>query len=655
MLARLRAFAKSWVALLLLGLLIVSFAVFGIGDVFAPRGGDHVVRAGDRTITGPEFKSLFDNYRQQLEQQNQQPFPLEQAVERGLHTQILDELAVQSAFAVVLGKLGLKPADPLVANRLREFPVFFSPVTRAFDRETYEAELAQRALTPERFERDLRDNIAQEHFVSGVVAGLRAPRVFGAAAAAFEGELRDVSLALVHPGLVERPGQPTDAQLTAFLRENASRLRRPELRALSLVRFNAAELAQTVTVDPAEVRRQFEFRRDSLSQPERRTFIQVPAPNQAAAAQVSRRLAAGEDPAAVARSVNLAPIPYDNSPRTAVTDPQVAAAAFSLAPGQVSPPVQGALGWSAIKLVSITPAVAADLESVRPQIEAELRAAAAEQQLNTLVERYEQARGEGANLTEAARRAGTTVLSLAPVARDGRTAAGAQLALEPALLEAAFGTPQGGDSDVLEIGPGAFAAVRVERVIAPALPTMEEIRAELTQAWTVRQLRQRLQARTEQLAAAARAGGGDVEAVARANNAPFTRLPGLTRAGGADSPPEIVQAAFGAKRAEVFTTPPIQTPQGPLGLGVGRVEAIRFPPAAQLGATVDQRRTVVTDDLLQDIGERVRRAARDALETEVSPDRALQALGIDPATVGGASSGGVAASGAAPGTQPAAR
>ena len=633
MLSSFRAFAKSWVAVLLLGLLIISFAIFGMGDVLAPRGGDYVVRAGSRTVTSGEFATLFKNYREQAEQEARQPLPVDEAVRRGLHTQILDGLAVQTAFAEVLSKAGLKPADSLVADALTQFSLFFSPITGKFDRATYEGQLAQRGLTPERFERDLRDNIAQEHFISGVIAGLRAPRVFGAASAAFESELRDVSLALVHPGMIERPGEPTDAQLTAFMRENATALRRPEMRALTVVRFNAADLARTAVVSPAEVERQFNFRRESLSQPERRTFVQVPAPDQAAAAQVAQRLRAGEDPAAVARAIGRDAVPYNNVARSAVPDRRVAEAAFALPAGGVSPPVQGELGWSAVAVQTVTPAVAATLESVRPQIEAELRAGAAEQQVDAQVQAYEEAVGGGANLAEAARRAGAPVLSLAPVTRDGRTADGGQLALEPPVLEAAFTTAQGGESEVIEIGPGAYAAVRVERVIAPALPTLAEIRPQLAQAWTVRQLRLRLTERTETLAAAMRARGANIEAVARANNAPFTRLAGVTRAGGAGAPQEVVTAAFDAGRGEVFTTPPINTPNGPLGLGVGRVEAVRFPPAAELAATVDQRRTAVNGDLLQDIGEMVRQAARRVVKTDTNPDRALQALGLDPAQV----------------------
>ena len=634
MLARIRAFAKSWVALLLLGLLIVSFAIFGIEVVFQPRGGDWAVRAGDRTISGVEFRRLFDNYRQQAQQQSGQPLSVEDAVERGLHLRVLDELAASEAFAALLGRLGIVPADSLVVAEIRKAPIFFNPISGVFERAAYERELAKNELTPERFEGFLRDEIAQSHFVSGVVGGLRAPRVYTAATAAFQAEIRDVSLALVHPGLIQQPAAPTDAQLTAFLNENASQLRRPEFRALTVVRFNAADVANTITVDPAEVQRQFAFRRESLSTPERRTLVQIPAANQAAAQQTAQRLRAGQDPAAVARSLGRDPLPYNNVPLTAITDRRVGEAAFRLQPGQVSDPIQGELGWSVVRVTAVTPGVQPTIEQARPTIEAELRANAAEDRISTLVEQYERAREEGANLPEAARRAGAPALTLAPVTQDGRAQTGQPLGLEPQLLAAAFELQAGEESEVIELGQGRYAAVRVDRRIAPALPALNEVRAPLAQAWTQREVARRLQRRAEELAATARRGG-TLEAAARAIDAPFTRVPNLTRSGeGSPVPPQTVADIFGARRGEIFTAG-----NGNIGILVGRVEAVRFPPAAQLALGVDQRRPAITLDILQEMGEAARRAARNAVKTRTNPERAGAILGVAPAD-GPATGGG---------------
>src|SRR5512147_2791576 len=104
MLAAIRAFAKSWVAAVLMGLLIVSFALWGIRDVFRGRISDAVIVAGSRTISSVQFKREFDQQKQQYEQQYGQPIPVEVAVNGGLDKQVLEGLATREAFAEMLRK-----------------------------------------------------------------------------------------------------------------------------------------------------------------------------------------------------------------------------------------------------------------------------------------------------------------------------------------------------------------------------------------------------------------------------------------------------------------------------------------------------------------------------------------------------------------------
>src|SRR5258706_10768292 len=75
MIAAIRRFAKSWVATVLFGLLIISFAVFGIGnrDLFHARISNAVITAGPRTVSMGEYKREFDGYKAQVEQQVGQP------------------------------------------------------------------------------------------------------------------------------------------------------------------------------------------------------------------------------------------------------------------------------------------------------------------------------------------------------------------------------------------------------------------------------------------------------------------------------------------------------------------------------------------------------------------------------------------------------
>ena len=263
-------------------------------------------------------------------------------------------------------RAGVTPSDALVGAQIREQRAFFDQVTGRFSQDQYLRLLSENNVTPAEFEATLRDEVAQSHFATALLAGMRTPRLYGATAAAVAGQMRTVSWFTLAPGPTDQPPAPTDAQLNAFLQQNGARLRRPEFRGLTVVRFSAADALSTIQINPADVQRQFEFRRDSLSTPERRTFVQIPVRDVAAGARVVQALRAGGDPAAVARSVGAEPVVYADQPRTAVADPAVATVAFGLPAVAVSDVIRGELGLAVVRVTAITPGVQATLESARP-------------------------------------------------------------------------------------------------------------------------------------------------------------------------------------------------------------------------------------------------------------------------------------------------
>lgn len=188
MLAQIRSFAKSPWASGLLGLLVVSFAVWGIRDVFrAPNLKDSVVEAGDRNVSSPKFKKFYDNYKKQLEQQQNggQPIANADALAAGVDTQLASELAYEESLNELIRREGVRPSDQLVAKQLAGARTFINPVSGAFDRNAYMTYLAQNGLTAADVEGELRDELASNHFASGVTAGLVAPLVYSVTSGAF--------------------------------------------------------------------------------------------------------------------------------------------------------------------------------------------------------------------------------------------------------------------------------------------------------------------------------------------------------------------------------------------------------------------------------------------------------------------------------------
>jgi len=455
MLSATRQFAKSWVAAVLIGLLVVSFAIFGVNDAFQGNYTNDVVKAGSRHVSGPDFRREFDNFRKNAEEQTKRPVTIEEAVQAGLDSRLLEELATRESFGEMLSRIGVYPSDRLIEAEIRKIPAFFNPVSGAFDKTLYQQRLGENGLAPGRFETMLRDQIAESHTAAALVNGLRVPRAYSALGAIAELEARDVGYFVIGPNSVQQPAAPTDAQLTALMKQNAERLTLPEFRVLTVVAFTPALVSGSIPVDEAEVQKRFAFRKDTLSRPETRTLVQIPVKDAAGAQAVAARLAKGEDPAAVAKSLGVEAVSYVDKPQSAIADKRVGAAAFGLQKGQVSAGIQGDLGMAVVKVLNVTPGQTVTLDQVRPQIEAEVRKDAVAEKVYALTQTYEDARGDGANLVEAAKKAGVPTMTLGPVTDRGLNQQGQPLGnVPPKLLEIAYGLPAGGESEIQDAGDG---------------------------------------------------------------------------------------------------------------------------------------------------------------------------------------------------------
>ena len=166
---------KSTVVVVMFGLLIISFAFFGVNDVFTPVASDTVLKAGSRTVSAAEFKSEFDRRRNEMQEQAKRPVSLEEAVAQGLDTQLLQFMLGNEAIDAAIKKLGLHASPQMVAARLRESPAFFDQVTGKFDRKAYESVLADNGQTPKSFEKLVAEDITRLHFISAMTSGLRPP------------------------------------------------------------------------------------------------------------------------------------------------------------------------------------------------------------------------------------------------------------------------------------------------------------------------------------------------------------------------------------------------------------------------------------------------------------------------------------------------
>ncbi|MBG7615733.1 SurA N-terminal domain-containing protein [Brevundimonas sp. BAL450] len=627
MISSFRKLSKSWVAPIIVGLIALSFVIVGTTD-FLGGGSSNgpVVKAGSREISQLDYRRIVDQRVEAFREQSGQAITMQDLVDQGGHLQILEGIAESEGFLAWAWRSGLRPGAELIAAQIREFPVFFNQVTGQFDPQQYASTLAQQNVTEADFEAEIRDQLAANHYGAAIYAGLRLPRIYGAVLAGQSLHTRDGSWFVVTPAMAGQAEPPTEEQLTAYLNENAEQLRRPEFRTISLVVFSPASEADLPPITDEQIQERFEFRRESLSQAETRTFTTLTAADEETAAAIAQGLRGGQSPAAVAAANDVQPVEYENRARSAVTDPAIAAAAFGAEEGAVVGPVRSGLGRTVILVESVTAGQAATLASSREAIVQELREEAMRGQTYDAVERYEQARQDGASLAEAVEAAGARVIDLPPFTEDGRLPNGQPLNAPEPVLRSAYAQDEGGESDVIDAGQGQYFVVRVNEVTPAAMPSLDDVREPLVQNWLQRENARRLAALADELAGRVR-GGESIAEVAASVNAEL-----VTRTGVQQNEETQTQVGQGVMRG-LFSQGVEQVFSGQQdgqSFVVGRVDRIRAPVAALAAPRAEQIRPQMSMQAAEALGDGARAAAADQMNVRTWPDRALNALGIAP-------------------------
>jgi peptidyl-prolyl cis-trans isomerase D len=612
MLTELRNVTRGWVAMGVIGLLALAFAIWGINDVFKPIQSNEVASGRNVAVTQTDFNLAFDNELKRARQQSGRPVTRQEAVDANLHMRLIDQLVNQRVFDALARRADVSASDEMVRKSIEETQAFRNQVTGAFDASTYRMLLAQNGLTSTLYEDDVRREMARNQLADALVAGLRPPSSFGRMVIAFESERRTISIAAISPDRVPQPATPTDADLEAFYKAQSAAFALPEYRAFTVIRAEPADFASRVEVPEAKIQELYNFRKTQLVTPEKRSFVLLSgAADRAAAEAAGRRLAAGEDPQAVARALGLQAQVFDEKAKTDAPDARVGDAVFATAAGAVTAPVQG-VTWSIARVTKVTPGLSPGLEDVRAQLHAELAQEEAQTLMNDAVEKFDDIRAGGAALEDAATQAGLTLTSIPLVDARGLSASGqpeAAVLDQPEMVQAAFAAAEGDPTDWTSTDQGGSYMIRIDTVKAAGPPPLAQIRDRVALAWRMQKMGDAMRKVADDLRAAVGAGTRFTDA-ARAQRVPVVATSQtITRQMAGEGGPsrQLMGAVFTGREGDVVTGA-----GGPGGaiLFVAQIEKVERDDPAKLPQLLEQARQSLDGMLANDLLASAQNAAR---------------------------------------------
>ncbi|TVQ57632.1 MAG: hypothetical protein EA355_03925 [Rhodobacteraceae bacterium] len=608
MLDLLRRGVRSWVAKVLLGLLVASFAVWGIGDIGAGFS-TRVATVGDRAVEADAFARRLRS--------EQQRFGLDPSMIRasGLDRFVLAGLVREAALAEAAAGLGVSAPDSAVARTVRSDPSFL--VGGQFDATQYQNAVRRVYPSVGAFEETVRRSLASALISEAALLGATPPPGMAEAIARFSEERRVFDIltltADAHAG--ETP-EPDDAALAAHLEAHPERFTDPERRDVTWLHIDLAALARGVEVPEEEVRALYEEERDRLATPERRAVDQIVFDEAAAAEAALARIEAGEtdfDGLLAERGLTRRDASLGVVTRRDLRGERADVAFRDPAPGVVGPaPAAG--GFALLDVREITPGSEVPFETVRDDLAAELGAERARPEADRIAEAVEDLRAGGATIEEAAGEFDLAFGRIAGLAGDGSLPGGARadgLVASDAFLDEAFAAEPGAERRMAFAPDGGYFLVRVDAVTPPATPPLDAIRDRVAEDW-------RAEARRAALAEAAEgarariAEGESVEAVAADLGVTPGQAGPIRRQ---DPEPRIGETA----RAALFAGEPgtVAVTATPARAVVAVLREVR--PADDAGALAGSIRRALAASVAEDQAELLGRALEDAAGVRFNP------------------------------------
>lgn len=546
MLNALRRGAKSWISKILLLLLVLSFAIWGISGNMLTLGGDAVATVGNETVTTVEFDRA---YRQELDRIGRsigRPITPAEGAVVGLSDQVLGQLIAEAALNQTANDLNLGVSDAELVRLIQSAPAFQGP-GGGFDRARLVAVLQANRFTEDEFVAQRRLFEERRQIAEAIGGGLKTPGPMLEAFNQHANEERTVDYVSLDAAAAGEIAPPDETALAAYFEENKERFRAPEYREALLLELTPETLAKPEEVSEAAVQQEYEAAGDRFGEPERRRILQLSlsTPEMLETARAALAEGRGFDDILTALSVNAADIDLGDMARADLIDPAIAEAAFTLGENQASGIVEGRFAPVLLKVTRIAPAHKTPLAEVADTLRREIALREAAREILALHDEIEDARAGGATLSEVASRFGLTLEAPAAFDTGGNGTDGTPVALPqaPTLVSSVFESDVGIEADVLQMGRDGFLWFEVKSVIPARDRTLDEVRDAVVAAWTESERGRRLDAEADALLAALE-GGGALAELAAARGLDVRTATGVRRAAGGALPASALAGVF---------------------------------------------------------------------------------------------------------------
>ncbi|OYD24895.1 SurA N-terminal domain-containing protein [Oceanimonas baumannii] len=485
---KLREGAQGTTSKIILGAIILSFALAGVGSYVTQPAKQVAAVVNDEEISAQALENAYRNERDRLQSQLGEQFSqllADPTYVAQIRRSVLEQMIEQSLIDQKIAELGLRASDEQVRQAIRALPEF--QTDGKFDNDRYLQLLGRNNLTPEQLRDSIRQDLNRQMLLNAIVGSAFSLQNEAGLLDRLTHQQRSATLVRLPLAEFESGAEVTDDEAKAWYEAHPEQFQRPEQVKLNYVLLDANTVSAQ-DIDELAIEDFYAANQASYTQPEQRRVAHIMVNKDGDAEQkiqaILERLNAGEEFAELAASESDDAFTGEKGGEldwmeAGTLDPAFDKAAFALANvGDVSEVVESDFGLHLIKLLEVREAQVKPLSDVRDSIAERLAADQAgddfyqrEQRLAELAFEFPDSLDMAADDLELTVQS-TDFVSAGEFPQELSDTRVISKAFSPELREQAM------NSDIIELGDNQAAVIRVLDYRPAAVRDFDEVKTQ---------------------------------------------------------------------------------------------------------------------------------------------------------------------------------
>jgi peptidyl-prolyl cis-trans isomerase D len=511
---------KTIVMAILVGLLLISLAIWGVSDAFTPNSSDAAAMVGKEKIKLTEFDRSFRNRLRDENRTRENRITTKDAYGEGLHREVITQMITRTLLNQDADDLGVDINSRDALAFVEGLGTFNNELTGKYDKQKLGELLSRQnnGTTVKKFEQNVYDDLRLEQTLSGVTTGIVAPPDYGKQQYKYMTEQRKVKMLTFDRNAIVPPPDPSDEDLKTYISDNVARYTAPEYRQFTVLRMELAEVLPDMEATDEEIQSMFgdKIRVGQLGTAETRSLLQYVVPDEETANNITAALNAGETAENIQSDFGVdEPLTFENILPNGTTDTVTGEIGFELAVGEAKS-VKGSFGtWYSVLATQITPADVPTIEGEKETLVSEIKQNNAEKFIYDALDKIQQSLDEGETLEAAALANGVAVASYDYVSRLGLNQEDQRMqglnqfvgiASDDKILTEIFTSDVGFEGDAFETSSEGIAAVRVNNILDSKPKAFEAVKEQALQDWHLEKADESLATLTQEVLTRVNAG-----------------------------------------------------------------------------------------------------------------------------------------------------